>query len=47
MTNAKILKKEIEEIIKYIDETIEAKNATEPNAYTVRNLLQKALEKAK
>lgn len=38
------LRDEIEEIIDYIDRTIKANNATEPNALHIKNLLQKALE---
>ena len=38
------LRDEIEKIVDYLDKTIKANNATEPNALYVKNLLQKALE---
>ena len=40
---SKMLKYKIQSIIDYIDKTIEEKNATEPNALAIRNMLIKAL----
>lgn len=34
----------IKELIKYIDSTIESRNATEPNALAVRNILAEMIE---
>lgn len=43
----KDIRKEIKKIIEYLDSTIEAGNATEPNAQCVSRLLKEALKKTK